>query len=104
MDPEDGSASLCALTSVCEPAGLWNVPPGVADFVTSHSRFRGEEPPWPTSHHLVVVVGPQVGLLAGPCVREHADLEVGLAECVGSHQGDHLPAGHGKGVAEELDS
>ena len=21
MDPEDGSASLCALTSVCEPAG-----------------------------------------------------------------------------------
>ena len=54
----------------------------------------------------------------GPRIGEHADLEVGLAECVGSHQGDHLgqrqclsinqalvylPAGHGKGVAEELD-
>ena len=67
---------------------LWNVPPRVAHFVTGLSRFRGEEPPkrimendmkktpgrekghnmispWPTSHHLVVIVGPQVGLLTG---------------------------------------
>ena len=67
---------------------LWNVPPRVAHFVTGLSRFRGEEPPrwimendmkktpglekghdiispWPPSHHLVVIVGPQVGLLTG---------------------------------------
>ena len=52
---------------------------------------------------LVVVVGPQIGCLAGPGVREHADRKVWLAKGVSAHQGDHLPAGHGKGVSEELD-
>ena len=101
MDPEDGSASLCALTSVCEPAGpiwkkKWWLKKSNIFWLTLECSPRGRQlcykpfqvrgrrttlmkkekghimivpyyimlVPWPTSHHLVVVVGPQVGLLA----------------------------------------
>ena len=95
----------------------WDVPEGISHFVTGITRCRREEPPksqlnqkqiseeelpWSSRDGLVVVVGPEIGCLAGPGVGEHADLEVGLAKGVSTHQGHHLPAGHGKGVSEEL--
>ena len=95
---------------------LWYVPKCIAHFVTSITRSRGEEPPWQYQSYtlkntktlpwsscdgLVVVVGPEIGCLAGPGVGEHADSEVGFAEGVSTHKGHHLPSGHGKGVSEE---
>ena len=96
---------------------LWNVPKSISNFVTCITGCRREEPPkshfgqkqikeelpWSSCDGLVVVVGPKIGCLAGPGVREHADFKVWLAKGVSAHQGDHLPAGHGKGVSEELD-
>jgi len=103
VDPEYGATPLRAHTGVCQPACLGDVSKGIAHFVTSGARVRGEEPSWSTSDGFVVVVVPQVDALASPCVGEHADLKVRLAKGVSSHQGDHLPPRHGKGVAEELD-
>ena len=92
------------------------VPKCIAHFVTSITRCRGKEPPksqlnqkqiseelpWPSCDGLIVVVGPEIGCLACPGVGEHADGKVWLAKGVSTHQGHHLPAGHGKGVSEEL--
>jgi len=103
VDPEDRATPLCAHAGVCQPACLGDVSKGVTHFVTSGARVRGEEPSWSPSDGFVVVVVPQVDPLASPCVGEHADLKVRLAKGVSSHQGDHLPPRHGKGVAEELD-
>ena len=61
-----------------------------------------EELPWSSCDGLVVVIGPEVGCLAGPRVGEHADGKVGFAKGVSTHQGHHLPSGHGKRVSEEL--
>jgi len=103
VDPEDRAAPLRAHTGVCQPACLGDVSKGVTHFVTSGARVRGKKPSWSSSDGFVVVVVPQVDALASPCVGEHADLKVRLAKGVCSHQGDHLPPRHGKGVAEELD-
>ena len=76
---------------------------GEKNHLDGNSTKEKRNSPWPPGDGLVVVVGPKIGCLAGPGVREHADFKVWLAKGVSAHQGDHLPAGHGKGVSEELD-
>merc|ERR1719150_532291 len=45
VNPKYGSTPLCAHASVGEPAGLWNVPKCISNFVTGITGCRGEEPP-----------------------------------------------------------
>ena len=57
---------------------LGDVAESVPDLVALVTPWR-EEPPWPTSDGLVVVVGPEVDRLAGPGVGEQTDRHVRFA-------------------------
>ena len=71
---------------------------GEKNHLDGNSTKEKRNSPWSPGDGLVVVVGPQVGLLAGPGVGEHADLKVGLPKRVRPHQGHHL--GHSCSICE----